>query len=592
MECEICSAKIEELYLKPIVVLQKEFHLCGTCQMRVLQYVKGNTTGSVVNICWGGNLGYSCWAAIRDFIRKYGIGEVLEYCTGLSTELFVNEGVHVTSLDFREYNSKIYQEHDWLNNERAEIVWCSSGLPEFTRTWDFVLVNGSPDQSRQIEHALRYASRFLMLHDPNIGEHFPNDDWVQIDSKIWERKTSLSTPLKTPEDRRFEMVEGNVIQCVTEAQCRAAIESNMVDTPQCHNLTDKMDDYSNVYSTAEMLACCEAPKEEPSKNKPASPSRFAFIVSACCKYIPELCACLNSLEHVGNKEDVYVLGYRLPRSFTNQFGKLSYNVNLYDIPEPEARQYGGESEILCRKRYWYAAGYGQNYDAICVLDADMYFARNVWQYFEIAAKTGFIMGAGLEQKRVYGHIEHHKVRGKHLLPEPRWNDKDICCAPMFVDMKKHGDIFRECWTIFSDGFPEDNFKAPDMESYNLLLLAKNMNDQVFLLPNYQWVGTNEKLLKPYTRVTTQSDGKLWTESGLEIYIVHGQYYKLRWRRNQLESRHNCAMGYLGCADKCDNMANGALNCLWEKFKFYLDGTIKVDSKVAYTPNGDPGERLI
>ena len=47
--------------------------------------------------------------------------------------------------------------------------------------------------------------------------------------------------------------------------------------------------------------------------------KYAFIVSACKKYVPELCALLNSLENIGNKHDVFVIGYELPKDFTDQF---------------------------------------------------------------------------------------------------------------------------------------------------------------------------------------------------------------------------------------------------------------------------------
>lgn len=314
--------------------------------------------------------------------------------------------------------------------------------------------------------------------------------------------------------------------------------------------------------------------------------KYAFIVSACRKYAPEICALLNSLDVLGNKHDVFLISYRLSPALIEQLSKLCYKVIVYEIPEPEARQFGGESEIVCRKRYWYAAEWGKDYDSICVLDADMFFIRSVDQYFEIAAKCGMIIGAGLEQKRMYGEIEHHKVRGKHLLEAPVWNAKDICCCPMFWDAHVWGDLFKKSFDIFADGFPEDNFKAPDMESYNLLILAAKASDRVLMVSNYSFVGTNEKLLKPYTRVTTQGDGLLWTEGGEPIYIVHGQFYKARWRRQQVLNRHGCAEGYLGVSPKSDNMAQGAMDCLHEWFKKFLDHKMHVD-KIAYTPNGHP-----
>lgn len=316
--------------------------------------------------------------------------------------------------------------------------------------------------------------------------------------------------------------------------------------------------------------------------------KYAFIVSACSKYLPELTAMLNSLDMIGNNHPVHIIGYNLPNEFVSQLTKLSYPAHLYEIPEAEAREFGGEGEILCRKRYWYAAEWGETlgYDAVCVLDADMFFIRPVDQYFKIASQCGFICGAGLEQKRIYGEEPNQKVGGVQLIP-PTWNAKDIACAPLFFDPKKWGDLFRRSWTIFSEGFPTTNFKAPDMESYNLLILAGQHQDDVLLLSNYSLVGTNEKLLKPYTRMTVQGDKLLWTEGGEPIYIVHGQFYKARWRRQQLLNRHGCAAGYLGFAERSDAMAAGAMQGLYEWFLKCLRYKITIDETKAYVNNGDP-----
>lgn len=317
-------------------------------------------------------------------------------------------------------------------------------------------------------------------------------------------------------------------------------------------------------------------------------SRYAYVVSACSKYTPELCALLNSLDFIGNQEDVHVLGYKLPKEFVDQFGKIGYRVIHHNIPEPEARQFGGEGEILCRKRYWYAALWGQEYEAICLLDADMFFVRPVTQFFDVAAKTGFLLGAGLEQKRVYGNHAHQTVGGRPILQEPRWNDKDVCCAPIFVDVRgEFGKVFRRSWEIFEEGFPESNFKAPDMEAVNICIMSYGLSGKVVLLPNYSWVATNEKLLKPYTRAILQSDGKLWTESGEPLYIVHGQFYKARWRLQQLLNRHGCIKGCLDGSPRAYAIAEGALNCVNEVFQKMLDWRIQVP-KVAYVPSGEPG----
>ena len=318
--------------------------------------------------------------------------------------------------------------------------------------------------------------------------------------------------------------------------------------------------------------------------------RYAFVVAACKKYVPELCALLNSLEYVRNTHDVFVIGYELPKSFTEQFAGLGYNVAFYDVPEAEARQWGGESEILCRKRYWYAGEWGKDYDAVCLLDADMLVTRNVDNFFEIAAKCDFILGATLEQKNMYGTDEdghdHQRVNGEHLVKEKTWNTKDICCTPMFINAKTYEAQLKKAWHIFADGWPNTNFKAPDQQALNMLLVAEGLTDKVVLLPNMCWVGSNEKLLKPYTRVTVQGDRKLWTESGEPVFILHGQFYKARWRKQQLLNRHGCAAGYLGFADNSDKIAEGSMQCLHEHFKKMLDFKITIEKK-AYSNNGLP-----
>lgn len=220
----------------------------------------------------------------------------------------------------------------------------------------------------------------------------------------------------------------------------------------------------------------------------------------------------------------------------------------------------------------------------------MIVVRNLDNFFWIA-ETGVILGVTLEQKTTYGTDEdghdHQRVNGEHLVKERTWNPKDICCTPMFINAKIFGDQLMKSWEIFADGYPETNFKAPDQQAFNMILVAEGMNDAVVLLPNMCWVGSNEKLLKPYTRVTTQQDGLLWTESGEPIFVFHGRYYTKKWRNQQLINRHGCASGYLKATECCDEIAKGAMNCLYEFFTKCLAGPIKIDITKEYTTDGLP-----
>jgi len=304
-------------------------------------------------------------------------------------------------------------------------------------------------------------------------------------------------------------------------------------------------------------------------------SKYAYIVAACTKYIPELTALLNSLDYVGNKFDVHVIGLNqdrkkegLPEMFISQFDKLSYRAIHHPISSKEIEESRGISEVTCRKRYWYAADIGKVYDAVCILDADLIFVRNPWQFFEIAHKTGFILGPCKEQNKVYDD-EHHKVNGEWIIPKGFWNDKDLCNCPVFIDTNVWGSALKRSWDIFIN----DGYKAPDMDAMNMCFIEAGAHDKIIKLPGLQWLGTNEQHLKPYIRVVVRRDNKLWTENGIELFSYHGQYYKEKWRKCQLDNRHRCAASYL--KTNLDNQASGAMNVLYTYFKKMLDYKITI-----------------
>jgi len=306
-------------------------------------------------------------------------------------------------------------------------------------------------------------------------------------------------------------------------------------------------------------------------------SPYCYIVSGDSKYVVELCALLNSLDFVGNKQDVFLAGINLPKEFTDQFSSLSYRVIYRDIPQAEVDASHGISEITCRKRYLYAAEVGQDYSAICVLDADLIFVRDPINFFEIAAKTGLVLGVSKEQNEKYND-PHHQFKGEWIIPEGTCPESDLCNCPLFVDTKIWGEALSESYRVFVDAYPDGNFKGPDMASMNIMLLKYGSATRTVALPNIQWLGTNEQNLKPYFRAVDDR-GKVKTESGIPMFCYHGHYGHTKWRKIQLDNRHHCAQGYLKASGESllasDNIAAGSMNLLYERFKKMFHGTIKI-----------------
>lgn len=312
-------------------------------------------------------------------------------------------------------------------------------------------------------------------------------------------------------------------------------------------------------------------------------SKYAYIVAADIRYLPELVANLNSLDYVKNEFDVHVVGYRIPPEVQEQFSKLSYSIIYHEVSEDEIQESKGLSEVVCRKRYWYAAVYGEAYDAVCVLDADLIWVKNPKQFFVIAEKTGFILGPGKEQNKVYDD-PHHQHNGEWIIPQGTYNRNDMCNCPVFLDAKKYSEALKQSWIWFITGFDQNtNTKCPDMDCMNIAFMKYAGEDNLMAMAGIQWLGTNEQMLKPYMRVI-EDRGVIKTESGIQIYCFHGQYYHHNWRACQVDNRHNCASGYLK-ADKheevignLDNQAKGAMNCLYEYFKKMLDYKILIEKK--------------
>jgi len=299
-------------------------------------------------------------------------------------------------------------------------------------------------------------------------------------------------------------------------------------------------------------------------------SKYAYIVGACSKYTVELCALLNSLDHVGNKQNFHLIGIDIPESLTSQFDKLGYKVIHHAISKEEVEESRGISEVTCRKRYWYAGHYGVAYRAICILDADLIFTRNPIQFFNIAEKTGYILGPCKEQNKVYDD-PHQEVDGKWIIEKGTYNDKDLCNSPVFIDARVWYESLMKSWDIFL----KHGYKAPDMDAMNMCFLEAGAYDKIVKLAGLQWLGTNEQMLKPYIRVVERR-GKLFNECGPEIFSFHGHYAHKKWRENQIQNRHNCAEGYLKASANSDSMAKGAMDLLYKTFKDMFFGKIKIE----------------
>lgn len=189
--CDICKRHITGS-VHPIDLHNSHYLLCEWDALRIKDWIEYTRSNHTVNIFWGaGHVNWTCWYQIREYLRRYKITEILEFGIGLSSELFVNEGIKVVGFDVYKEHVEMYQNLKSLKNDATfHLYEDNKDGPTVEdiypgRKWDFVFVDGPQERSREVAVAMRVAKKFIYLHDPNLGEQhfFPTPEWVGFETE-------------------------------------------------------------------------------------------------------------------------------------------------------------------------------------------------------------------------------------------------------------------------------------------------------------------------------------------------------------------------------------------------------------------------
>ena len=187
MICSVCGHKIPPGTPTGITLFKVDYSLCEWCALKIQDTINATRSNHMSNIFWGaGHISWTCWFQIREYLRRHKITEILEFGIGLSSELFVNEGIKVIGFDVHKEHVETYQKLLPLKNHAVFHHYEDerSGPPVHElypgRKWDFVFVDGPQERSREVNVAMQVARKFIYLHDPNMGEEgfFPTEEWI------------------------------------------------------------------------------------------------------------------------------------------------------------------------------------------------------------------------------------------------------------------------------------------------------------------------------------------------------------------------------------------------------------------------------
>ena len=202
MNCDVCKRDQGPDGTQPLEFLGKHYNLCPFDQLEVQRFIDSRISGDIININWGGGkLAPGCWEYLREFLRENKIKEVLEFGAGLSSELFFLEGMDLVSFDVLDFHIAMLakcssMKASFTGINKAKFYAYEYGVPPPVkelypgRKWDFVFVDGPQERSREVKVAMEVSSKFIFLHDPNMGEQsfFPNEEWEQLSIKLFKKR--------------------------------------------------------------------------------------------------------------------------------------------------------------------------------------------------------------------------------------------------------------------------------------------------------------------------------------------------------------------------------------------------------------------
>ncbi len=275
-------------------------------------------------------------------------------------------------------------------------------------------------------------------------------------------------------------------------------------------------------------------------------AKYALIIDSNRRYTPGLNALLNSLDRIGNEHDVWVCSYRLPTGYKEAIDAagFTYRVEWREAPDQLILKWG-EGDVMMRYRYSMPSKmcrYGCSprrdrdemvceYDAVCVLDADMWVEEDLTPWLDIAAQTDYVFGCGHEQHRKYDDPNHSYPNGQGWIIETdhMWFN-DLCSVPLIAGKRWYPSLLKS-WEMYAQD-QSTRIRSNDMDALNIALISDGAHPSMMPLPQQLWTGLHECMLKAHTRARMH-EGRVCTEDGQRIKLVHGQYWNLTWRGDQV-----------------------------------------------------------
>lgn len=296
---------------------------------------------------------------------------------------------------------------------------------------------------------------------------------------------------------------------------------------------------------------------------------YYAVVAASKGYQPGLAAFLNSfrIHHKGMGIKIIVCDYDLEPAFVEKYS--GDDLEWVKVTS----QYGN---IWATKIERFRVASELSGAVVGVYDADMYICNSMINFWKIA-EAGMIAGGSNGSNIGFGSNwnESYKMEVPNAV-----NTKTLTSVPTFMDIDKHGDIWRSIYE-----HKRDTNAGGDFPLLNIFILKLDRLDQVVAFPSEVCTGVHHFQVKNETRVISKSGG-LFTNTGLLVASVHGRYWSGDWYANLMKPlpKHCARMGVRNKNSKAYQGALQSRQLLMDEFNKYCDWPYESTVKEATLAN--------
>ena len=241
-----------------------------------------------------------------------------------------------------------------------------------------------------------------------------------------------------------------------------------------------------------------------------SKSKNLIVVAASENYLAGLNALFNSIDYWKINADVLLISWKLPQEYIKKAQEI-FNFNIIPIESEHENQTQGTAY----ERFKHAAEYGKNYEAILLLDSDMYFmSDDANLFFDIASK-GFIIAAS-NNMIINFNEDYQKQYGVNLGSKEYPYAKFHTTAPIWLSPNDL-DWFEALYNS------KRISSFDDFLFLNILGIKMGKDKKMITFPSYRLTNIHHFSMKVETGMMRKGDLILsGTEEG--VIMNHGKFW--------------------------------------------------------------------